>query len=57
MPQYQVGHIARIARIRARAAALGIHLAGNAYDGVGIPDCIRSGEDAAAALFASLPSA
>jgi protoporphyrinogen/coproporphyrinogen III oxidase len=51
MPQYQVGHIDRVARIRARAATLGVHLAGNAYDGVGIPDCIRSGESAAEALL------
>ncbi|MDX2170372.1 MAG: protoporphyrinogen oxidase [Deltaproteobacteria bacterium] len=57
MPQYQVGHLDRIARIRSRAAALGLHLAGNAYEGVGIPDCIRSGETAAEALFAGLPAA
>lgn len=54
MPQYVVGHVARVARIRARAAACGLHLAGNAYEGVGIPDCIRSGEQAAEALFAGL---
>jgi oxygen-dependent protoporphyrinogen oxidase len=54
MPQYHVGHLARVARIRARAAALGLHLAGNAYEGVGIPDCIRSGETAAEAAFATL---
>lgn len=57
MPQYQVGHLDRIARIRQRAKALGLHLAGNAYDGVGIPDCIRSGESAAEALFADLRAA
>ncbi len=51
MPQYYVGHAARVSDIRARAAALGIALAGNAYEGVGIPDCIRSGEDAAACLL------
>jgi oxygen-dependent protoporphyrinogen oxidase len=51
MPQYAVGHLERVARIRARAAALGLHLAGNAYEGVGIPDCIRSGETAAAAAL------
>ncbi len=56
MPQYHVGHLARVARIRARAAALGLHLAGNAYEGVGIPDCIRSGETAAEAAFATLSS-
>jgi oxygen-dependent protoporphyrinogen oxidase len=55
MPQYHVGHIERVARIRAGAAALGVHLAGNAYEGVGIPDCIRSGESAAQAIFDTLP--
>jgi len=50
MPQYYVGHLERVARIRARAEALQLHLAGNAYEGVGIPDCIRSGEAAAQAL-------
>ncbi len=54
MPQYQVGHLERVARIRARAGALGVYLAGNAYEGVGIPDCIRSGESAAEALFSGL---
>ena len=48
MPQYHVGHIALVERIEARAAALGgLHLAGNAYRGVGIPNCIHSGEQAA----------
>jgi oxygen-dependent protoporphyrinogen oxidase len=51
MPQYEIGHLERVAAIRDRAAALGLHLAGNAYDGVGIPDCIRSGETAADAVF------
>jgi oxygen-dependent protoporphyrinogen oxidase len=54
MPQYQVGHLDRVARIRDRAATLGLQLAGNAYEGVGIPDCIRSGETAADSLFAGL---
>jgi protoporphyrinogen/coproporphyrinogen III oxidase len=45
MPQYHVGHKERVARIRARLAELPkIELAGNAYSGVGIPDCIHSGE-------------
>ena len=52
MPQYQVGHLDRVADIRRRAAALGVHLAGNGYEGVGIPDCIRSGESAAEAVLA-----
>ncbi|MBM81410.1 MAG: protoporphyrinogen oxidase [Planctomycetaceae bacterium] len=52
MPQYHVGHLNRIRRIRELEANLqGIHLAGNAYDGVGIPDCIASGEAAAEAAM------
>lgn len=48
MPQYNVGHLARIARIDALAARIpGLTLAGAAYRGVGIPDCVRSGVRAA----------
>jgi oxygen-dependent protoporphyrinogen oxidase len=48
MPQYAVGHLDRVAQIESRAAALpGLALAGGAYRGVGIPDCVRSGEAAA----------
>jgi oxygen-dependent protoporphyrinogen oxidase len=51
MAQYSVGHQERIARIRERAGALpGLHLIGNAYDGIGIPDCIRLGRNAAKVL-------
>jgi len=49
MAQYTVGHGARVAEIKARASAIpGLHLAGNAYDGIGIPDCVRAGRQAAA---------
>jgi oxygen-dependent protoporphyrinogen oxidase len=52
MPQYRVGHLDRMARIDTRLAAIGrLALAGNAYRGVGIPDCIRTGEQAAEALL------
>jgi len=48
MAQYGVGHLDRIRAIREREHALpGLALAGNAYDGIGVPDCIRSGEAAA----------
>ncbi len=48
MPQYHVGHRELVARIESRAAALPrLHLAGNAYHGVGLPDCVHSGEQAA----------
>jgi oxygen-dependent protoporphyrinogen oxidase len=52
MPQYHVGHQARIQRIE---SALDSHanlaLAGSAYHGVGIADCVRTGEEAAEKLF------
>jgi oxygen-dependent protoporphyrinogen oxidase len=48
MPQYLVGHLKRVEVIeRAVAAQPGLALAGGAYRGVGIADCIRSGENAA----------
>lgn len=48
MPQYQLGHLDLIERVRRRLSAYpSLQLAGNAYEGVGIPDCIRSGESAA----------
>ncbi len=54
MAQYPVGHPARVAEIEARAAAIpGLHLAGNAYQGIGIPDCIRMGRAAAEKIHAS----
>jgi oxygen-dependent protoporphyrinogen oxidase len=53
MAQYAVGHQERMGRIAARVAALpGLRLAGNAYDGIGIPDCIRLGRRAARELLA-----
>jgi len=51
MAQYAVGHQERMTRIKERVAALpGLKLAGNAYDGIGIPDCIRLGRTAAREL-------
>ncbi len=48
MPQYHVGHLARIDTIERRLAAHpGLGLAGGAYRGVGIADCVRSAEAAA----------
>lgn len=52
MAQYAVGHQERIERINERVAALpGLRLAGNAYDGIGVPDCIRLGRKAATELI------
>ena len=48
MPQYHVGHVQLVERIESLAARLpNLALAGNAYHGVGIPNCIHSGEQAA----------
>ena len=57
MPQYEVGHLDRVAAIESELAQLpNLQLAGNAYRGAGIPDCIRSGETAAEKLINSLTS-
>jgi oxygen-dependent protoporphyrinogen oxidase len=48
MPQYHVGHLRRVETIEHRLARLpGLALAGGAYRGVGIADCVGSGEAAA----------
>jgi oxygen-dependent protoporphyrinogen oxidase len=53
LPQYAPGHLDRVdrARLALAAAAPTLALAGAAYDGVGIPACIRSGDTAALALL------
>lgn len=55
MPQYYVGHLQRVAEIEALVARVpGLYLAGAAYGGVGIPDCVRSGERAATAALRAI---
>jgi oxygen-dependent protoporphyrinogen oxidase len=57
MAQYAVGHLERKQRIAERVSALaGLRLAGNAYDGIGIPDCIRLGRQAARELLTDVKS-
>ena len=54
MAQYTVGHPQRLAELEARAAQVpGFYLAGNAYQGIGIPDCIRMGKAAAGKILTS----
>jgi oxygen-dependent protoporphyrinogen oxidase len=55
MPQYAVGHAARIAGLDWRVKIIPrLAIAGNAYHGVGLPDCVKSAEDAAELLLAKL---
>lgn len=55
MAQYLVGHLGTVAAIETRVAQLpGLALVGSAYHGVGISDCVHSGEDAAARTLEAL---
>ncbi|MFC9293426.1 protoporphyrinogen oxidase [Streptomyces sp. NPDC057011] len=55
LPQYPVGHLSRVARIRTAVAALpGLAVCGALYDGVGIPACIAGAGKAAEAVIASI---
>ena len=48
MAQYTVGHAGRIRELQERLGSLpGLLVAGNAYHGIGIPDCVRMGKQAA----------
>jgi protoporphyrinogen/coproporphyrinogen III oxidase len=52
LPQYNVGHLDRVARIRAAVAAQpGLAVAGAAYDGVGIPACVATARQAASQVI------
>jgi oxygen-dependent protoporphyrinogen oxidase len=54
MAQYNVGHLERVDRIdRLRKQLPGLALAGNGYRGIGVPDCIRSGEEAVNQVLAA----
>ena len=53
MAQYTVGHLERLRRIEGLLKqAPGLALAGNAYRGIGVPDCVHSGEIAAQQVLA-----
>ncbi|MBP2405722.1 protoporphyrinogen oxidase [Streptomyces syringium] len=55
LPQYPVGHLDRVARIREHVAGLpGLRVCGAAYDGVGIPACVSSGHRAADEVLRTL---
>ena len=58
MPQYAVGHLDGVDAMRRRLADLpGLELAGNGFEGVGIPDCINSGQRAAESILGQDESA
>lgn len=55
MPQYHVGHLDRVAAIEDSLSRWpGLELAGSAYRGVGIPDSIASGREAADQILRSV---
>jgi oxygen-dependent protoporphyrinogen oxidase len=55
MAQYTVGHLERLQRIEALRQNLpGLALAGNGYSGIGVPDCVRSGTEAADKILAEM---
>ena len=55
MAQYSVGHLERLQRIESvRQKLPGLALAGNGYSGIGVPDCVRSGADAASKTLAEI---
>jgi oxygen-dependent protoporphyrinogen oxidase len=51
MPQYEVGHLERVARLR-RTLPSGVEVVGQAYDGVGVPDCVRAANEVCARIIA-----
>ncbi len=56
MAQYGIGHSARVERIRALVAATpGLALTGNAYGGIGVPDCVREGARAVESILQNWP--
>lgn len=59
MPQYQVGHLQRLKQIRQDLKTLrpGVFLAGAGYQGVGVPDCIQQGKEAAMHVMEYISSA
>jgi oxygen-dependent protoporphyrinogen oxidase len=56
MPQYELGHVERVVRIR-EALPAGIFVVGQPYDGVGVPDCIRGAGETAERVAAHLAGA
>lgn len=57
LPQYEVGHVDRVAQVRDAVSRLpGLAMAGSTYDGVGVPACIASADRAVAEVLTAPPS-
>jgi oxygen-dependent protoporphyrinogen oxidase len=54
MPQYTIGHMDRMKQVTRLSREARLHLAGNAYRGIGVSDCVRDGQAAAAMVIAQL---
>ena len=55
MAQYGIGHSARVEWVKGLLCGMpGLALAGNGYNGIGVPDCVRSGSEAAARILGYL---
>ncbi len=55
MAQYSVGHLDRLKRIQSLCEKLpGLALAGNGFNGIGVPDCVRSGTEAASKILGEM---
>jgi oxygen-dependent protoporphyrinogen oxidase len=58
MPQYTLGHLDRLAQLEAALSRFGgLTVTGAGYRGVGLPDCIRDGAEAAARTLRYLQTA
>jgi len=55
MAQYSVGHLERLVRVQSLCRKLpGLALAGNGFTGIGVPDCVRSGTEAASKILSEI---
>jgi len=56
-PQYEVGHLEKLAKIDARLVNIpGLHIIGAGFRGIGIPDCVTQGRTTAAAVVEKMGS-
>jgi oxygen-dependent protoporphyrinogen oxidase len=54
-PQYDVGHLDKVGEIQALCAQFsGLYVTGSAFEGVGVPDCVRQGKQTAQKLITDI---